>query len=93
MIIRHLVTFIKHMSVRFIKFMSCKNTERGVSSGALLLAYGNFNAKRNKIRYNIPDFPKNDNGLTQLIRMGKSFRHIQVKKVEGLYCLCEIKDT
>ena len=51
MIIRHLVTFIKHMSVRFIKFMSCKNAERGVSSGALLLAYGNFNAKRNKIRY------------------------------------------
>ena len=50
MIIRHLVTFIKHMSVRFIKFMSCKNAERGVSSGALLLAYGNFNAKRNKIR-------------------------------------------
>ena len=52
MIIRHLVlTFIKHMSVRFIKFMSRKNAERGVSSGALLLAYGNFNAKRNKIRY------------------------------------------
>ena len=51
MIIRHLVTFIKHMPVRFIKFMSCKNAERGVSSGALLLANGNFNAKRNKIRY------------------------------------------
>ena len=51
MIIRHLVTFRKHMSIRFIKFMSCKKVERGVSSGALLLAYGNFNAKRNKIRY------------------------------------------
>ena len=51
MIIRHLVTFIKHMPVRFIKVMSCKNAECGVSSGALTLAYGNFNAKRNKIRY------------------------------------------
>ena len=51
MIIRHLVTFIKHMPVRFIKFVNCKNAERGVSSGAFLLAYGKFNAKRNKIRY------------------------------------------
>ena len=51
MIIRYFVTFIKHISGRFIKFVSCKNAERGVSSGALLLAYGNFNAKRNKIRY------------------------------------------
>ena len=24
--------------------------------------------------------------------MGKSIRHIRVKKVEGLYCLCEIKN-
>ena len=45
-----------------------------------------------KLDINIPDFPKNENGLTQLIRMGKSIRHIRVKKVEGLYCLCEIKD-
>ena len=52
-------------------------------------------SKPNKIKLdkNIPDFPKNENGLTQLIRMGKSIRHIRVKKVEGLYCLCEIKDT
>ena len=49
MIIRHLIIFINYMSVRFIKFMSCKTAERGVLSGALLLAYGNFNAKRNKI--------------------------------------------
>ena len=79
MIIRHLETFIKHMFVRFIKFMSYKNAERGVSSGAYNI--------------NIPDFPKNENGLTQLIGMGKSIRHIRVKKVEGLYCLCKIKDT
>ena len=46
-----------------------------------------------KLDINIPDFPKNENGLTQLIRMGKSIRHIRVKKAEGLYCLCEIKDT
>ena len=44
-----------------------------------------------KLDINIPDFPKNENGLTQLIRMGKSIRHIRVKKVEGLYCLCEIR--
>ena len=72
MIIRHLVTFIKHMSVRFIKFTSCKNAERGVSSGALLFDYGNFNANKIKLDINIPDFPKNENGLTQLIRMRKS---------------------
>ena len=35
---------------------------------------------------NIPEFPKN--GLTQLIRMGKSISHVRVMKVEGLYCLC-----
>ena len=41
---------------------------------------------------NIPDFPKN--GLTQLIRMGKSISHVRVNKVEGLHCLCnEIKYT
>ena len=91
MIIRHLVIFIKNTSIRFIKFMSCKNAERGVSSWALLLIYGNFNAKRNKIRYKYS--PKNENGLTQLIRLGKSIRHIRVKKEEGLYCLCEINDT
>ena len=43
---------------------------------------------------NIPDSPKNENGLTKMIRTGKSIRHIRVKKVEELYCLCrEIKDT
>ena len=41
----------------------------------------------------IHDFPKTDNGLTQMIRMGKSILHIRVKKV-GLYCLCSaIRDT
>ena len=93
MIICHLVTFIKHMSVRFLKFMSCKNAERGISSGALLFAYGNSTPNEIKLDINISDFPKNENGLTQLIRMEKSIRHIRVKKVEGLYCLCEIKAT
>ena len=43
--------FYKTHVRQIYKIMSCKNAERGVSSGALLLAYGNFNAKRNKIRY------------------------------------------
>ena len=92
MIIRHLVTFIKHISVRFIKFMSCKNAEHGVSSGALLLLPVISTPNEIKLDINIPDFPKNENGLTQLIRMGKSIRRIRVKKVKGLHCLCEIKD-
>ena len=47
-----------------------------------------------KLNKNIPDFPKNENGLIQMIRLGKSIRRIRVKKVEGFYCLCsEIKDT
>ena len=65
--------------------------ERGVSAGAFCLL--TVISPLNEI-INIPDFPKNENGLTQMIRMGKSIRHIRVKKVEGLYCLCtEIKDT
>ena len=64
MIIRNRVTFIKHMSVRFIKFMSCKNAERGFSSGALLLLTVISTPNEIKLDINIPDFPKNENGLT-----------------------------
>ena len=43
-----------------------------------------------KLNKNIPDFPKSENGLIQMVRLGKYIRHKRVKKVEGFYCLCAV---
>ena len=84
------VLFIGHLCKQYSPRLDA--TERCVSSGAVSFAYSNFIDKRNKI--NIPDFPKNENGLIQVIRMGKSIRQLRIKKEEGLFCLCsDIKDT
>ena len=54
----------------------CDTAERGVPSGAILFAYRNFIEKWNKIFFKIaPAAPKNENGLTLMIKMGESIHH------------------
>ena len=50
--------------------------KRRVPSGAILFAYMNFIKNEVKLKKNISDVPKNENGLMKLTRMGKSIRHI-----------------
>ena len=53
--------------------------ERGVLSGSTLFAYRNFYKKWNKNVKNIPDSPKIESGLVQMIMMGKYIRQMWVK--------------
>ena len=57
----------------------CDATRRGVATGAILFAVISFIENEIKIKKNTPDAPKNENGLIQMIKMGKSIRHIWVK--------------
>ena len=61
----------------------CDATEPGVPSGAILFQQRNFIKKEIKIQIT-PNIPKNESGLTQMITMGESIRHIWVKTVIGL---------
>ena len=68
----------------------CDAAKRGVPSGAILFAYRGFHLKMEFNFKIIPAAPKNESGLTQLITMGESIRHIWVKFDVDLYKLLDL---
>ena len=62
--------------------------ERGVWSGSTLFAHRNFYQKYDKNEKSTPDNPKRQNGLVQLIRMGKSIRQMWVKRQQNPHHRC-----
>ena len=82
---RHIV-YLTHLSLASLLWdigkqysPRCDAAESGVPSGAILFAKRIFIKNLFKKMKITPDAPKNESGLTQMIKMGKSIRQIWVK--------------